>query len=360
MLPPLKPDSPRLADVLRSCLGAVAASDNALGFSAVQKAIVVVIDGLGHMQLKAHSGHARFLAPASKPLVSGFPTTTASALASLATGASAGTHGIVGYDAFVPGVGVRNQLRDWGADMDPVAHQRSQPLWRDGCAVVSEAKHRSSGFTAAILRGAEYIGHDRLSNRVEAASEAARTHDVTYLYLPELDRLGHSGGVASDAWVSKLEEIDGLLADLAEANPDAGIAVTADHGMVDVPEDKHVLLDADDVPQLDGLAGEPRGRQLRLRDPAAAEAVAEELSDALGKTAWVASREELVDSGALGRVDPEVLPRLGDVFILSRGRHAHYFDEQDAARGMIGQHGSMTDDELLVPLIRLGAWRTGR
>ncbi|MGO3649613.1 alkaline phosphatase family protein, partial [Agrococcus casei] len=232
MLPPLKPDSPRLADVLRSCLGAVAASDNALGFSAVQKAIVVVIDGLGHMQLKAHSGHARFLAPASKPLVSGFPTTTASALASLATGASAGTHGIVGYDAFVPGVGVRNQLRDWGADMDPVAHQRSQPLWRDGCAVVSEAKHRSSGFTAAILRGAEYIGHDRLSNRVEAASEAARTHDVTYLYLPELDRLGHSGGVASDAWVSKLEEIDGLLADLAAANPDAGIAVTADHGMV--------------------------------------------------------------------------------------------------------------------------------
>ena len=356
MLPPLKPEAPRLADVLRSCLGALDGSDSRLELPAVEKAMLVVIDGLGHVQLRAHSGHARFLSPKSKPLVSGFPTTTASALASLATGASAGKHGIVGYDAFVPGVGVRNQLRGWGADMDPRVHQRSQLLWRDGCAVVAEAKHRSSGFTEAVLRGAEYVGHDRLHDRVEAANATAASKQLTYLYLPELDRLGHAGGVSSDAWVSKLEEIDALLADLAAANPEVGIIVTADHGMVDVPQEKHVMIDRREVPPLLDTAGEPRGRQLRLHDPRDADAAARELADALGKTAWVVTREELVESGWLGSVDAEVLPRLGDVFVLSRGRHAHYFDETDAARGMVGQHGSLTDDELLVPLVRLGAW----
>lgn len=358
MLPPNKPDTPRLADVLTSSFASLRGQSNRLGLAAAERALIVVIDGLGHVQLKAHAGHARSLAGASKPLVSGFPTTTASALASIATGASPGKHGLVGYDAYVPGVGVRNQLRDWGTQMQPQTHQRVTPLWTADCAVVAEAKYSASGFTKATLRGAEYLGENDLEARVELAANAAASHALTYLYIPELDRVGHQHGVASAAWVDTLEQIDHLVGELARSVPEHGVLVTADHGMVDVPESRHVLLDTDALPALKAIAGEPRGRQLVLEDPTLAAEAAASLAASLGKTAWVATRDEIVAEGWFGAVDPEVLPRLGDVIVLSRGRHAHYFDADDAARGMIGQHGSMTDDELLVPLIRLGRWQS--
>ena len=357
MLPPLRPDSPRLADVLASSLAALRGEGNRLTLPPASRVLIVVVDGLGHLQLKAHSGHARQLASAAKALVSGFPTTTASALASLATGTSSGQHGLVGYDVYVPGIGVRNQLRAWGADMDPETHQRQQPLWTDGCAIVAESKYRESGFTRATLRGGTYLGHDDLETRVQAAAEAMATYPLTYLYIPELDRIGHRESVASNAWVDCLERVDSFVASLEARHPDAGIVVTADHGMVDVPEHKHVMIDQQTLPALHAIAGEPRGRQLILEEPSLAADTALELVATLGATAWVATREELVSIGWFGDVHPTVLPRIGDVFVLSKGRHAHYFDEADNARGMIGQHGSVTDDELLVPLIRLGRWR---
>lgn len=357
MLPPLRPDSGRLADVLSSSLAALRGEQNTLALAPVRRALVIVVDGLGHLQLKAHAGHARHLASASKPLVSGFPTTTASALTSLATGTSSGTHGLIGYDAFVPGVGVRNQLRDWGADMDPLTHQRMEPLWDAGCAIVAEAKYASSGFTRATLRGGTYLGFNDLDDRVAAAGDAMGRFGLTYLYLPELDRIGHKLGIASGDWIDALERFDGLIGALAARHADAGIVVTADHGMVDVPQTNHVIIEEGSLPPLRAIAGEPRGRQLLLEDPSIANDTAQRLGAALGKTAWVATRDELIGSGWFGQVHPEVLPRLGDVFVLSRGRYAHYFDESDEARGMIGQHGSVTDDEVLVPLVRLGKWR---
>ena len=72
--------------------------------------------------------------------------------------------------------------------------------------------------------------------------------------------------------------------------------------------------------------------------------------------AWVATRAEAAASGWLGEVHPEVAPRLGDVIVACRGRFALYLDERDPARGMVGQHGSLTPDELRVPLRRFAAF----
>ena len=87
---------------------------------------------------------------------------------------------------------------------------------------------------------------------------------------------------------------------------------------------------------------------------------ADALADAwrawLGDAAWVATRQEVADAGWLGAVHPEVAPRLGDVFVAARGRRAVYVDEADKGRSMIGQHGSLTPDEVRVPLRRFGAF----
>ena len=64
------------------------------------------------------------------------------------------------------------------------------------------------------------------------------------------------------------------------------------------------------------------------------------------------------DAGLFGPMSPDVLPRLGDVIVAARSGIA-YYDDRLADKGpqrMVGQHGSLTDEERTVPLIRLGAF----
>ncbi len=71
------------------------------------------------------------------------------------------------------------------------------------------------------------------------------------------------------------------------------------------------------------------------------------------------TRAEAIAAGLYGpQVDAEVAPRIGDVLIAARGTVAYYDDRlaDKKAQKMIGQHGSLTDQERIVPLIRLGAF----
>ncbi|MGL1617799.1 hypothetical protein ACSTHL_23315, partial [Vibrio parahaemolyticus] len=72
----------------------------------------------------------------------------------------------------------------------------------------------------------------------------------------------------------------------------------------------------------------------------------------------VLTRDEAVTEGLFGPVAPEVRGRIGDVLVAARGRFAYYDDRESDKRPqrMVGQHGSLTDEERTVPLLRLGAF----
>ena len=98
--------------------------------------------------------------------------------------------------------------------------------------------------------------------------------------------------------------------------------------------------------------------QLYVDDGAAAAVVARWRSSEQSRS-WVMTREEAVTAGLYGPVvADEVLPRIGDVLVAARGSVAYYDDRlvDKKAQRMIGQHGSLTDQERIVPLIRLGAF----
>src|ERR1700761_3645668 len=98
MLPGPNRDRISLADVLPSCLDSLAGKDNRLGLPRADRIVVVLVDGLGSAALAARKGHARTIATAPGDSINSvFPTTTAAALATLATGTQPGAHGLVGY-----------------------------------------------------------------------------------------------------------------------------------------------------------------------------------------------------------------------------------------------------------------------
>lgn len=368
MLPAGSSQALSLTDVVPDVIAAMTGGPSAL--APATSAIVFVIDGLGALQLRAHAGHARFLAGrmGKKDVArSVFPSTTAAALTSLTTGVWPGEHGLVGYSALDPARDVVvNQLAGWEREgLDPATWQRVPTVFERVSSVTSFAvglgEYATSGFTRAILRGAEYVPAATPADRIFAAVDRAVTTPgaLVYCYLPELDKAGHKHGVASDEWVSALELVDSVLAG-ARVPPGVGAIVTADHGMIDVPPHRHVLLAEGDA-RLDGVrfvAGEPRMLHVYLEKGQDAAASARVWRDLSGASADVATRDEAVAAGLFGPVSPEVLPRIGDLLVAARGTWAFYDDRltDKRAQGMIGQHGSVTPEETVVPHVRLGAF----
>lgn len=347
-------------------------------FPAARSAIVVVVDGLGRANLSARAGHARFLVSrmAKKDAArTVFPSTTATALTSLLTGVDAGIHGIVGYRARVPGTRTApNQLSGWETDgLDPLSWQRAEPILEREtmagrpCFVISRPTYAATGLTRAIQRGATFVGAVTPEERLDAAADLAAAHPgaLVYVYLPELDTIGHARGWESDEWIAGLERLDAALRRLHDrTDGSTGIVVTADHGMVDVPAHRHMLLQPGDdlIDEVDIVAGEPRLLQLYVAEDAAegaADRVAARWRDREESRSWILTRSQAIAAGLFGPVvAPEVLPRIGDVLVAARGAVAYYDDRLDDKRPqrMIGQHGSLTDQERIVPLIGLGAF----
>jgi hypothetical protein len=369
-LPGEPADARRLTDVVTQLQAALHGESS--WFAPIRSAIVFVVDGLGARNLSQRAAYARTLTAAGGRRAvarSVFPSTTATALTSLLTGTDPGEHGIVGYRVRVPGTDVvSNQLKGWETDgLDPVQWQRSEPIMQRRKAaahpsfVVSRSRYRDTGFTLATMRGADFIGVEDLRERALTAAALADQHpgSLVYLYAPELDTLGHRHGWQSHHWAAGLESVDAAVRAMADAlRPGVGAVVTADHGMVDVHRHRQVLLGAGD-PLLSGVrlvGGEPRMLHLYAEDGAAVD-LRDAWREVESARSWVMSRSEAVEAGLFGRVTDAVRPRIGDVIVAARAGIAYYDDRvaDKAPQRMIGQHGSLTDEERAIPLIRFGA-----
>lgn len=364
----------RLADVLSSCFSALSGDSNPLGLTAVKKAAVLVVDGLGAHNLRARKGHARWLHQAwgGRALVadSGFPSTTATALASLTTGVGAGLHGIVGYTVRDPASGAMiNHLKDWSPWVDPATWQKHPTIFERAAGqgipslALGEPRFSGTDFTKAVWRGAQFRGVRTLAEQGQAMRDFFDAHDraLVYLYWPALDRTGHSQGVGSEAWTHRLEELDAEVAALSQLlRGGEGLVVTADHGMIDVPFEHKLIID-EGSPLLANVAawgGEPRVPQLYLDSPDALADVHACWAERLGQSARVLTRAEILDEGLLGPVSAGVIERLGDVtvaFLDSRVAHRQSVASATSLT-MVGQHGSLTAAEREIPVIPLGAW----
>ena len=183
-----------------------------------------------------------------------------------------------------------------------------------------------------------------------AARQGRRS--LVYAYERELDHTGHVEGCGSRQWLTHLSRIDAMVERLRDELPDdVVLIVTGDHGMVDVPRQNQIL--AEDEPELmagvDALAGEGRFRQLYV-DRDHPSAVAARWAERLGELAWVRTRDEAIDEGWFGPVDPELRERWGHVLVALRTDWAVMTRQFPRELSLVGMHGSLTAAEMTVPL----------
>ena len=368
--------------------------------------VLVMVDGLGWHQLRRHRSVAPALAAAADaaaPITTVAPSTTAAALASLTTGAAPGEHGLVGYR--VPtSAGLLNTLR-WRAggkdaraavpahELQPVLPFCGQPV-----AVVTRAEFRDSGFSTAHLRGGAFWGwrdadppkkssrqsdSSGASQRAAADSAAdARTKErarharrialdraireitecvreavaqrfrLVYAYFDTLDKVAHEFGIG-DEYLATLNGAERLAAAIRSAVPsEVPVVITADHGVVDVP-DPPVVVDPDIVALTGGWSGEARMLWLHARPGAAADLL--DACQRYAPIAEVAPLSQVLDERWLGRhVSPQARSRLGDLVLVPTATQAFAMpDDKKPSHPLIGRHGGLTAEEMLVPFLQL-------
>jgi hypothetical protein len=366
MLPSVPNSFGRLSEAYLSAFLALEGKPNPLSLPVKQSYLVILVDGLSIANIKSAGGHAGFLnqkLATSKSLFSGFPTTTATSLASFATGKQSGEHAFIGYRVFDREVSKPiNLLNDLGTEFPPQRYQDLQTISEQAVKAgknvitVGPGEYEGSGFTQATMPASKYLAAKTLQERFDAArSEIAKPGTLVYLYIPELDQLAHRFGCQSQNWLNTIEDLDSVLAAFIKSLPKtAGAILTADHGVIDVAQTSHIYLEQyEAMKDLAMIGGDPRVGFLYFDTGIDLVAKREALQADLGSQVEVVTVQELVDAGWYQPLSESARKVAPDLVLLPKGDRVVYHREfaKVKSMSMIGQHGGMSKAEWEVPLL---------
>jgi hypothetical protein len=199
---------------------------------------------------------------------------------------------------------------------------------------------------------------EQMFGLIAQAVRSTGQRSYVYAYWPELDRIAHQYGCASNEAVEHLAGLDAgfdrLLADLDGS--DTLVVVTADHGIIDSSMDR--VVDLADHPDLAGtlvmpLCGEPRVAYCYVR-PDACQDFEQYVRHVLAPVAELWPSRELVARNCFGPGSPHpgLHERVGDYTLIMKENYVikdWLFSEQRYIQ--VGVHGGLSEQELYVPLI---------
>jgi predicted AlkP superfamily pyrophosphatase or phosphodiesterase len=316
--------------------------------------VLLVLDGLGANEVESRPEILRELAAMDgTQITTVVPSTTSTALTSIATGLAPAQHGILGFRMLVDD-DVLNVLR-WQSNArpvpDPFTMQRHDAFLGRPVPVVTRLEFRDSGFSQAHLRGSTFVGWKTVATLVEHCRRLVRSGEkFVYAYYPGVDEVAHAYGLHDEFYERELAAADLLVGNLLDVLPaDCALLVTADHGQVHLEAESWIEID-ELHPLLAAQAGDGRFRYLHARKGKAADLLAAAHAR-LDDVAWVLSRREILEAGWYGQGATGTVPgRIGDVVVAAREPVAFVDPALPRERSLRSAHGSLTAQEMYVPL----------
>ncbi len=352
----------------------------------VSTVVLVLVDGYGLDAWKRDRDRVETVGRLTErgtvtPLTTIYPSETAAAITTLETGRLPCEHGRIGWNVFEPETDRTFRAFDGRVKSDTSGTTPSAAVRPDddhGYAPESELpgegiypdlaergidahrlqpfEEQDPGVTQHTYDGLSAFGAE-LTRAVEESDDPA----YVYGYLPDVDKVAHEVGTESDAFdrtvTAVFEQVSSAVAALdPETAAETLVLVTADHGHVDTDPGRNV--DLDERPALidalrrhgDGqpvrTAGNPRNVHLHLREsPAVAREALADL-DALTTT-----REAALDRALFGDREPSerFRRRCGDLVLTHRDLGTWFGAVEPGKLEMVGMHGGLHPEEMLVP-----------
>ncbi len=348
-----------------------------------QQLLFVLVDGLGCNLLETLPEDGFLRRHERIELRAVFPSTTATSLTTLATAAWPAQHAIPGWFTHLPDRGITATILPF------VERFSTRPLEALGVRVGDAFPHPSAMarygravrmyHPAAIVdsvytryqRGDSTDGHERtgvgytsLTEAVDAVVQGVREAQAPtfhYFYLPIVDGAAHRAGLAGEAVATALRATDAALAQIAAAvGGNVRMVVSADHGMLETPDErKHLLLEDDPIVEALQVppSGEPRVPMFHVRTGARAAFLAE-FRERFSEHFALITPEEVDELALFG---PEPLSRvarsrIGDFIGIAPGPDVLVYRAKraESATTMLGFHAGLTPEEMRIPLVLAG------
>lgn len=336
--------------------------------------VFVLIDGLGKTILEKLSPGSFLRSMYKRDLLSVFPSTTACAMTSLATGLHPSEHGIPGRYAYVEERDIHTDTlafrdREYKKLLSP--ETSIEDLWPypplisripvQCMSVVPQVLHRSA-FDCYLAGTTLSEGYTDIPSAAEMIMNAASNGDNGYLflYMWDLDSLCHKIGPHEPEVDDMLQLIDQSMERLAEALTGRGrMVITADHGHMHIEDhDRHIFTDSHPVMEFARTApfGEPRALQFLVK-PGTEELFAQRFHEHWGDVFTLYSKQEAETARLFGGTSFS-LParkRFGDFIAVARDRGILLYDNPrfTPSRNR-GEHGGNLPEERIIPLLVSG------
>ncbi|HEX2948989.1 MAG TPA: alkaline phosphatase family protein, partial [Armatimonadota bacterium] len=309
------------------------------------------------------------------PLTSVSPSTTSSATASYLTALPPVEHGVLGFLMYFPEYNhVFNMLSFRSPDRlheDLIVRgflpekYLTQPtvlaMLEDSGILVgayNNTQYAGSGLSRLIYTDHLPYHYFALGDMLWLAQQQLElpARQFQFLYWSTPDTIAHTYGARSGAYVHEvfmlLSTVKQLL--IPQLDDDTAMIICADHGHIDGNDDEAI-----DLTKISGLvdlfrvppAGEGRAPQLFIRPGYVDEAKAQLLA---AGNMLVLTRDEYIASKLLGDATPrqDILEKLGDLVVLPHGsRRTLYPYEMRPHTAMVGRHGGLSPEEMVIPLI---------
>ncbi|MBU0530682.1 MAG: alkaline phosphatase family protein [Candidatus Aenigmatarchaeota archaeon] len=347
----------------------------------IKEVVFLLADGIGYnnllWEMKQHKLNFSRHKDEIIPLTSIYPSTTTTALATLATGATPQEHGIMGYKLFLKEFGLISNMISFAPilgyvdfmalGIDPYKflgidtvykHMKSNGIEPN---VMLPKTYKNSALTNMLYRNANIIGYSsysRMFSRVRKALGKKKTHKkrFTYIYWDLYDTQAHINGIKTEKSSEVVKTLDtNLFEDLMDKinKPDTLFIMSADHGFVNIDDtyffhEHEELMDMLIIPP----SGEQRFSYLFVKNGKLDEVKAYVKSN-LNKQAFAIESEKAIKMGLMGLNDPrkETINRMGDLILIPKKNDAfnYAYTIEDILIRMKANHGGISEDEMLVP-----------
>jgi hypothetical protein len=374
---PAKPGTVHLARALAALCGVPLTLDPperqiAAAIGDAEHYVFVLADGLGLDLVDVLPPGSFLRRHVALALASTFPSSTAPALTSIATGLWPAQHGVPAWLVYLRERGLHTvtlpfterfsgrPLGEFGLEAGELF--TCTPLW---AALTSDTmlflhqRIAGSAYTRYASGGRPILPYTNLDGAIEAICSRVRSAvapTFTYLYYSAVDTAVHAHGPGSRQVAAEVVELDQRLDHLSQGLPEnARLVVSADHGGYDVSPRQKLLLQPDD--ELSSLlltppAGEPPTPLFHVRPGLEADFAAAFRRTA-GDSFVLLTPDEVEGLRLLGpdRLSPTTRARIGDFLALSAAGESVIYSPDTAIVNMKGFHGGLSPAEVLIPLI---------
>jgi Type I phosphodiesterase / nucleotide pyrophosphatase len=358
----------------------------------IRRAILLVVDGLGYDIWSRHARYNGFFQEMTEkglvfPITTVFPSTTAAALTTLATGLTPQEHGLPEWHVYIKNLdmiiatlpfspmGERGQDRLIGT-ASPTMLFSGIPLLHTLRTAGVETKAllsshiAASAYTRIAMRGSEIIPYASLSDmavKLARTAEDSKEPAFVYAYWDGIDIIGHLYGPDSQEFEAETSTFSGVLKRefLEGLDRDSTyrtlLIVTADHGQLCVSPGQTIYLNKLKNLKRNFMSGDkgrpilptwsPRDVALYI-DEGKLDHIYDYLSKTLGDAAFVIKTRDAIEGGFFGVGVPtrRFLERAGNLLVLPRENKTVWYEFIKGKKfELLGMHGGLTKTELLVP-----------